>query len=50
MTLQGYLASRLRRVETQLVRYPREGHGFREARHPVDALERTIALRGWFLK
>ncbi len=34
-------------VETQLVRYPREGHGLREARHQVDALERTIA---WFEK
>jgi len=32
-------------VETVLVRYPREGHGLREPKHRVDALERTLA---WF--
>jgi dipeptidyl aminopeptidase/acylaminoacyl peptidase len=32
-------------VETQMVRYPREGHGLREAGHVVDALDRTVA---WF--
>jgi dipeptidyl aminopeptidase/acylaminoacyl peptidase len=42
-----YTALRRRSVETQLVRYPREGHSFREPRHRVDALERTI---GWFDK
>jgi dipeptidyl aminopeptidase/acylaminoacyl peptidase len=42
-----YMALRRRGVETQLVRYPREGHGFREPRHRVDALERTV---GWFDK
>jgi len=34
-------------VDTQLVRYPREGHGLREARHQVDALERALA---WYEK
>lgn len=42
-----YMALRRRGVETELVRYPREGHAFREPRHRVDALERTIA---WFDK
>jgi dipeptidyl aminopeptidase/acylaminoacyl peptidase len=34
-------------VETLFVRYPREGHGLREARHQVDALERALA---WYEK
>lgn len=42
-----YMALRRRGVETVLVRYPREGHGFREPRHRIDALERTLA---WFDK
>lgn len=42
-----YMALKRRGVETVLVRYPREGHGLREPRHRVDALERTIA---WFDK
>lgn len=40
-----YTALKKRGVDTQFVRYPREGHSFREPRHKVDALERTIA---WF--
>ncbi|HEU4832764.1 MAG TPA: S9 family peptidase [Pyrinomonadaceae bacterium] len=32
-------------VQTVFVRYPREGHGLREPKHRVDALERTIS---WF--
>jgi dipeptidyl aminopeptidase/acylaminoacyl peptidase len=40
-----YMALKRRGVETVLVRYPREGHGFREPQHRLDALERTI---GWF--
>jgi dipeptidyl aminopeptidase/acylaminoacyl peptidase len=40
-----YMALRRRGVDSQLVRYPREGHSFREPRHRVDALERTL---GWF--
>ena len=39
---QMYVALRRRGVESQLVRYPREGHGFQEPRHRIDALERTI--------
>lgn len=40
-----YMGLKRRGVETVLVRYPREGHGFREPKHRVDALERTL---GWF--
>jgi len=40
-----YMGLRRRGVETVLVRYPREGHGLREPRHRVDALERTLV---WF--
>ncbi len=45
-----YTALRQRGVESVLVRYPREGHGFREPRHRVDALERTLAWFDRFLK
>ncbi len=44
---QFYIALHDVGVETVLVRYPREGHGLRETRHVVDALERSIA---WYLK
>ena len=40
-----YMALKRRGVDTILVRYPREGHGLREPKHRIDALERTIA---WF--
>jgi dipeptidyl aminopeptidase/acylaminoacyl peptidase len=40
-----YMGLKRRGVETTLVRYPREGHGLREPRHRVDALQRTL---GWF--
>lgn len=30
-------------VPTELVRYPREGHGLRETGHVIDALERSLA-------
>jgi dipeptidyl aminopeptidase/acylaminoacyl peptidase len=40
-----YTALKRRGIEAVLVRYPREGHGLREPRHRVDALERTLA---WF--
>ena len=40
-----YMALKRRGVETVFVRYPREGHSFREPKHRVDALERTLA---WF--
>jgi len=45
-----YMALKRRNVETVLVRYPREGHGLREPRHRVDALERTLSWFDRFLK
>jgi dipeptidyl aminopeptidase/acylaminoacyl peptidase len=42
-----YMGLKRRGVESVFVRYPREGHGLREPKHRVDALERTIA---WFEK
>jgi dipeptidyl aminopeptidase/acylaminoacyl peptidase len=45
-----YTALKRRGIETVLVRYPREGHGFREPLHRVDALERTLAWFDRFLK
>jgi dipeptidyl aminopeptidase/acylaminoacyl peptidase len=40
-----YMALKRRGVDSVFVRYPREGHGLREPKHRVDALERTIV---WF--
>jgi dipeptidyl aminopeptidase/acylaminoacyl peptidase len=45
-----YMALKRRGVETVLVRYPREGHGFREPGHRLDALERTLDWLDRFLK
>jgi dipeptidyl aminopeptidase/acylaminoacyl peptidase len=45
-----YMALKRRGIETVLVRYPREGHGFREPFHRQDALERTLAWFDRFLK
>jgi dipeptidyl aminopeptidase/acylaminoacyl peptidase len=45
-----YTALKRRGIETVLVRYPREGHGLREPRHRLDALERTLAWFDRFLK
>jgi dipeptidyl aminopeptidase/acylaminoacyl peptidase len=45
-----YMALKRRGVETVLVRYPREGHGLREPKHRVDALERTLAWFDRYLK
>lgn len=42
---QMFTALRQRGIESELVRYPREGHGFREPKHRLDATERTVA---WF--
>jgi dipeptidyl aminopeptidase/acylaminoacyl peptidase len=42
-----YMGLKRRGVDAVFVRYPREGHGLREPKHRVDALERTIA---WFEK
>ena len=40
-----YMALKRLGVQTVFVRYPREGHGLREPKHRVDALERTVS---WF--
>lgn len=40
---QFYIGLRDVGIDTILVRYPREGHGLRETRHQVDALDRSIA-------
>jgi dipeptidyl aminopeptidase/acylaminoacyl peptidase len=39
---QFYIALKDVGVETIMLRYPREGHGLRETKHVVDALERSI--------
>jgi dipeptidyl aminopeptidase/acylaminoacyl peptidase len=40
---QFYIALKDVGVETEMVLYPREGHGARETKHQVDRLERSIA-------
>jgi dipeptidyl aminopeptidase/acylaminoacyl peptidase len=47
---QFYIALRQVGVEAVLIRYPREGHGLREPKHVVDALDRSLAWHGRFLK
>lgn len=49
-TEEMYMGLKRRGVETVFVRYPREGHGLREPRHRVDALERTLDWFDRFLK
>ena len=44
---QMYTAMRRRGIDATLARYPREGHGFREPKHNLDRIERTLA---WFDK
>lgn len=44
---QMYNALRQRGVEAVFLRYPREGHGLREPRHVVDAMERSLA---WYAR
>ncbi|HWZ45950.1 MAG TPA: S9 family peptidase [Candidatus Saccharimonadales bacterium] len=44
---QFYVALKDVGVEAVMVRYPREGHGFREPRHVVDSIDRSIA---WYEK
>lgn len=39
---QFYIALKDVGVETVMLRYPREGHGLRETKHVVDALDRSI--------
>jgi dipeptidyl aminopeptidase/acylaminoacyl peptidase len=45
-----YTALRRRGVPAELVRYPREGHGFHEPKHRADAVARTLAWMDRFLK
>jgi dipeptidyl aminopeptidase/acylaminoacyl peptidase len=45
-----YMALKRRGVDSVLIRYPREGHGLREPKHRVDALERTMAWFDRYLK
>ncbi len=45
-----YTALRMRGVDAVLVRYPREGHSFREPRHREDSLARTIQWFDRYLK
>ena len=45
-----YTAVRMRGIETQMARYPREGHSFREPRHREDSLARTLLWFDRFVK
>ena len=47
---QMYTALRIRKVETILVRYPREGHGLREPLHRVDQICRILDWFDHYLK
>ena len=42
---QFYRGLKRYKVETELVIYPREGHGIREEKHQLDLLERVVE---WF--
>ena len=45
-----YTGLRQRGVEAELVIYPREGHGFREPKHQVDRLNRSLEWFDRFLR
>jgi dipeptidyl aminopeptidase/acylaminoacyl peptidase len=45
-----YTALRQRGIEAVLVRYPREGHGFTESKHRVDAAVRTVEWMDRYLR
>ena len=48
---QFYIALKDVGVETQMLRYPREGHGLRETNHVIDALKRSMTWYDrWFSK
>jgi dipeptidyl aminopeptidase/acylaminoacyl peptidase len=40
---QFYIALKDVGVETVMLRYPREGHGWGEPKHLVDSIDRSIA-------
>jgi dipeptidyl aminopeptidase/acylaminoacyl peptidase len=45
-----FTALRMRGIDSVFVRYPREGHGFRELRHREDSLARTLQWFDRYLK
>jgi dipeptidyl aminopeptidase/acylaminoacyl peptidase len=45
-----FTALKMRGIDTVFVRYPREGHGFREPRHREDSLARTLQWFDRYLK
>ena len=45
-----YTALRQKNIQTEMVRYPREGHGFSEPRHIEDARRRTLEWLSRYLK
>lgn len=47
---QYYIALRENHVETEMLLYPREGHGLREPGHVVDAIQRSLAWYGEYIK
>ena len=47
---QMYMALKKNGVETEMVRYPREPHGFQEPNHQIDRIQRTLDWLDRFLK
>ena len=47
---QMYMALKNDGVETEMVRYPREPHGFQEPNHQIDRIQRTVDWFDRFLK
>jgi dipeptidyl aminopeptidase/acylaminoacyl peptidase len=45
-----YMALRRRGIVTEMVRYPREGHGLREPVHRLDQITRMLAWFDRFIK
>ena len=45
-----YTALKRRGIATEMVRYPREGHGFREPKHQMDSQQRALAWMDRYLK
>jgi len=47
---QMYMALKKNGIETEMVRYPREPHGFQEPNHQIDRIQRTVDWMDRFLK
>jgi dipeptidyl aminopeptidase/acylaminoacyl peptidase len=47
---QFYIALKENHVDTEFLRYPREGHGLREPGHIVDSIRRSLALYGKYME